>query len=320
PPPPVNTTPAIPQPHLQREQLPVAFQIPPPPISVVSVPPVSISPNRTTVFLPGDASRPLLGQGLFKIVPDEEDEAEALRAAIALERSYATETNPLDLNLDGDLISSVITYENQDDRFRAIEATKNGASSSGSKITSQSRNDKQEINDDEASEFGNLGPSRDVVIVGSDIVFEPLPSAKAAKAKAEAAEVAAAAAGNTPLLEDDTNRASVSSTASKKNPGFLERSATIGGVLPTMGTEEYLERTDDKEEYSYGLHGDRRTLEGLSSSTPKVIHPPSMTSLSQSAQGDIVASPALPPSTPGISQGALSPPPVIKATRPNMKS
>ncbi|KAF9384643.1 hypothetical protein CPB97_005487, partial [Podila verticillata] len=135
----------------------------------------------------------------------------------------------------------------------------------------QSEGDKQELEDDETSST----PSR-VVIVGSDIVFEPLPSVKAAAAAAAAAGVSVDSKAPTPPPEPKSSGAALEAVSSPSSrPSTLTRMATIGRILPTMGTEEYLERTDDKEEYSFGLHGDRRDMVGSpSSSAGAPVAPP----------------------------------------------
>ncbi|KAG0021447.1 hypothetical protein BGZ80_002364 [Entomortierella chlamydospora] len=322
---------------------------PPPPSSVAVSQARSISPDPTTVFLPGDASRPLLGQGLFKIVPDAEDEEESKRAAAAAEQPSSS-IAPLELNLDGDLISSVITYENQDQRFQALETSRTNTpthNASASGMGRQGFDDKQEL-DEEDDDLGSSQQDtpHDIVIVGSDIVLEPLPSEKA-RAKAKAIADAANASQDAATENDRKHEPlpSTSSPASRNQAGpvgrGLQRVATIGSVLPTMGTEEYLERTDDKEEYSFGLHGDRRALAGSSDSMPKVVHPPTMTSLGRGAQGDIVSSAPTSSSTtttatarshsvpspvvehPNHTPDATSavvPPPLARSTKPGLKN
>ncbi len=123
-----------------------------------------------------------------------------------------------------------------------------------------------------------------VEIVGSDIVFEPLPSVKAATKAAQRASVA-------DLVDTETNGENsahsqtsatsiVSATPASSivgvtenfgqqvvgeplSPKSLQRGTTIGMAFSTIGTEEYLEPTDDKEEYGFGLHGNRRRWQGL---------------------------------------------------------
>ncbi|KAF9169365.1 hypothetical protein BGX21_010480 [Mortierella sp. AD011] len=343
PPMPVSSVPQ--QSHYQQ-------QVAPPSSSVAVSQARSISPDPTTVFLPGDASRPLLGQGLFKIVPDAEDEEEAKRGAAAAEQPSSS-MSPLELNLDGDLISSVITYENQDQRFQALETSRTNTpthNASASGMGRQGFNDKQEL-DEEDDDLGcsQQDTPHDIVIVGSDIVLEPLPSEKA-RAKAKAIADAANASQDAATENDRQHEPlpSTSSSAGRNQAGpagrGLQRVATIGSVLPTMGTEEYLERTDDKEEYSFGLHGDRRAIAGSSGSMPKVIHPPTMTSLGLSAQGDIVSSAPISSSTttttttatagshsvpspvveyPNHTPDATSatvPPPLARSTKPSLKN
>lgn len=264
--------------------------------------------------MPGDSSRPLLGQGLFKIVPDAEDvEEEKLHAAAARQGTNSTTLQSVELNLGGDFLSSVINYENQEQRFEALENRANsGANSrdnsgpSSREITvptvdgpaseiqeytrstayhdrsagkqrqstqhDHSEGDKQELDGDEMPS----APSP-VVIVGSDIVFEPLPSVKAAAAAAAAAGISADSKTSTHPPEPKSNVPASEAVSSPSPPtSTLTRMATIGKVLPTMGTEEYLERTDDKEEYSYGLHGHRRDTVGSpsASSAPPIVPPP----------------------------------------------
>ncbi|KAF9404484.1 hypothetical protein BGZ94_004138, partial [Podila epigama] len=277
---------------------------------------VSPSSNRSTasnpIFLPGDSSRPLLSQGLFKIVPDAEDIQEETRNAVAAQIGDTTTTTSshllsVELSLGGDFLSSVIQYENQEQRFKALEDRENSlhvetgtstpqertvALSDGpageiqaytqdstyhDRSVGKSRNnrvvqgDKQEVDsgydaDVPAVQYQMQTPGvytdvvvsstadSPVVIVGSDIVFEPLPSAKAASLAAGTVAATTTAATTT------TAPAAETSSVDKKNPSTsyedasarpaAKRTATIGAVLPTMGTEEYLERTNDKEEWN----------------------------------------------------------------------
>lgn len=245
-------------------------------------------------------------------MPDAEDVEEEKRAAAA--RQGGTDSTPLqsvELNLGGDILSSVINYKNQEQRFEALEHQTNGANSrrnnglssreitvpivngpageiqeytrtstyddrSASKQSQsaqhvQGEGDKQELEDDETSSM----PSP-VVIVGSDIVFEPLPSMKAAAAAvAAAAGVSVDSKAPTPPESKSSGTSSEAVSSPSSCPSTLTRMTNIGRILPTMGTEEYLERTDDKEEYSFGLHGDRRDIVGPpSSSVASPIAPP----------------------------------------------
>lgn len=246
-------------------------------------------------------------------MPDAEDVEEEKRAAAARQGGIdSTALQSVELHLGGDFLSSVINYENQEQRFEALEHQANGANSRGNSGPSsaeitvpivdgpageiqeytrtsvyhdrsagkqnqraqhvQGEGDKQELEDDETSST----PSP-VVIVGSDIVFEPLPSMKAAAAAAAAAaDVSVNSKAPTPPPEPKSSgTASEAVSSPSSRPSTLTRMATIGRILPTMGTEEYLERTDDKEEYSFGLHGDRRDMVGSpSSSAAAPIAPP----------------------------------------------
>ncbi|KAF9949215.1 hypothetical protein BGZ72_008975 [Mortierella alpina] len=416
------------QPPPSLQQVPVSFPQPPPaldssiPISVAS--PTSTTPDAGSIFLPGDATRPLLGQGLFKIVPDAEDEEEAKRALKVAGSGVVNDSSvvpPLDLHLGGDFLSSVIQYQNQDQRFQALEAS-NGTSTipvimdntatESSTVTppkletaadvvaarlaghsnappaseapangefqeyrreggyhdrlagqkdrpkNQPRylldkeevmNDKQELQESQAdgsrvqSSQQGQQPS-EVVIVGSDIVFEPLPSAKAAAKAAQRASTAgldAETSGENSVHNQSSATSIVSATPASSavglaekseqqvaseplSPTSLQRGTTIGMALPTIGTEEYLERTDDKEEYSFGLHGDRRALAGSSGDSAVVMHPPTVTALANEAQGDIVHRKAQEQPLAGSSTSveastpSLVPPPIARSTKPKM--
>ena len=285
--------------------------------------------------MPGDASRPLLGQGLFKIVPDAEDEEEARRAAAARSSNGSTSDGrvqlDMDMSLGGDLLSSVITYENQDDRFRALEVTQPGQPALSKR---RSAGHKQELDESYQHELPEpRNASQEIVIVGSDIVLEPLPSVKAAAA------AAAKGAGNS---SHDSAAGSSSSNETGTYKSKLSRHATIGTVLPTMGTEEYLERTDDKEEYSAGLHGSSFAGSSAAPSVKSVVvHPPTRTELGKAAQGDILGMTTLetqsPPETSTVVPDALStsstvysssasssatsstvPPPLARSTKPKL--
>ncbi|KAG0355236.1 hypothetical protein BGZ54_001248 [Gamsiella multidivaricata] len=368
---PYQATPAFQQQQqpIMQFQAPVSF--PPPqlpattaasssvvPVTTTSTSTRPITPEASTIFLPGDASRPLLGQGLFKIVPDAEDHEEANRvsAVVATPDSVHTTNTPLqlDLNINENLLSSVITYENQDQRFQALEARRaEGSTSSAGPLFVAGKeehfNEKQELDEEDYQQDG-----RQVVIVGSDIVLEPLPSAKAASKAAQKAALAVAtvtapgADSSIPQTEPAPSSSSVQSgqqqsqTSQRSSTGAsvnadptvrpkLNRVATIGSALPTMGTEEYLERTDDKEEYSFGLHGDRRVMAGSSAEgVQQVVHPPTRTELGEGAQGGfedvtagassagdagVVGSQAAAAMTPL----AKAPPPIARNTRPNVK-
>ncbi|KAF9330487.1 hypothetical protein BGZ91_000115, partial [Linnemannia elongata] len=99
----------------------------------------------------------------------------------------------------------------------------------------------------------------------------------------------------------------------------------------------YLERTDDKEEYSARLHGDRESST-VASPRPmtNVIHPPRVGELSKEAQGGIVdiGTPITPnailPTTtveeaaasvisPPRSSTPATPPPLRLSTKPKFK-
>ncbi|KAF9566010.1 hypothetical protein EC968_003947, partial [Mortierella alpina] len=420
------------------QQVPVPYSQPPPsldtsvPISVAS--PTTATPDAGSIFLPGDATRPLLGQGLFKIVPDAEDEEEAKRA-LRLAGSGTTVNDssvvpPLDLHLGGDFLSSVIQYQNQDQRFQALEAgtgnstvhvpsidpamesstssttppkletaadvvaarlasNSNAPASNppaseefqeyrreggyhdrlaGQKDRPKNRPrylvDKEEVMDDkqelrEIQADDSRGQSKnqqgqepsDVVIVGSDIVLEPLPSVKAAAKAAQRASMAVLdteTSGENSTHDQTSSTSIVSATPASStvalaensgqqvagepvSPRTLQRGTTIGMALPTIGTEEYLERTDDKEEYSFGLHGDRRALAGSSDGSAVVMHPPTVTALADEAQGDIVYSTAQEVPSPSSASASASasaaqlssassivPPPIARSTKPKM--
>ncbi|KAF9360056.1 hypothetical protein BGX34_007993 [Mortierella sp. NVP85] len=337
----------VPPPYqAQRTQLqpPVSLQptaVVPPSISATPIPTSvqqarAVSPEPNSIFLPGDASRPLLGQGLFKIVPDAEDEEEARRAVAARSNNGSTSDGrvqlDMDMSLGGDLLSSVITYENQDDRFRALEATQPGQPALSKR---RSAGHKQELDESDQQELPEpRNASQEIVIVGSDIVLEPLPSAKAAAA------AAAKVAGNS---SHDSAAGSSSSNETGTYKSKLTRHATIGAVLPTMGTEEYLERTDDKEEYSAGLHGGSSFAGSSAAPSIKsvIVHPPTRTELGKAAQGDILGVTTLetqsPPETSTLVPDALTtsstvysssasssatsstaPPPLARSTKPKL--
>ncbi|KAI1315441.1 hypothetical protein EDD11_000774 [Mortierella claussenii] len=308
----------------------------------------STTPEPSGVFLPGDASRPLLGQGLFKIVPDVEDQEEARRGLTAAEAatgstaaagdhpSTADSVQPVQLNLGDDFLSSVINYETQDERFQALEARQGTtAMQNGSNLNAATRNTesarprymvekeehssgKQELDekDQEEGNFSVQSTSSLIVIVGSDIVLEPLPSVKAAaKAAAAAAATGGQTASQTTGQDADQDTTQAASHEGATNIGGamatspaqssherpltqgsivgekvlpkLHRVATIGAPLPTLGTEENLERTDDKEEYLFMLHGRRSDLAGSSPNSTPVVHPPTTVSLAEGFQGDM---------------------------------
>ncbi|KAF9274779.1 hypothetical protein BGZ68_000373 [Mortierella alpina] len=331
----------------------------------------------------------------------------------------------MDLHLGGDFLSSVIQYQNQDQRFQALEAgsgtitvhvpMNDTATESGigppppppkletaadvvaARIAGNSQApapeppateefqeyrreggyidrlagqkdrpknqpryllDKEEVVDEkqeleevqaEGSQKQSSQPGEqpsDVVIVGSDIVLEPLSSAKAA-AKAEQRDFMAAVETETSGENSAHSQSSATSIVSATpassvvghaensgqplageplSPRTLKRGTTIGMALPTIGTEEYLERTDDKEEYSFGLHGDRRALAGSSDDSAVVRHPPTVTALANEAQGDIVHSKAQEVPSESSSSAVLStssssslvPPPIARSTKPKM--
>ncbi|KAF9919006.1 hypothetical protein BX616_002975 [Lobosporangium transversale] len=324
------------QPTIGQWQASASFPPPPQTSSPTVIQPKSTTPDACNVFLPGDASRPLLGQGLFKIVPDAEDEEMTQQAIteerIAVSKSIDTpnDIQLLQLNLGDEFLKSVMTFENQDQRFQNLEADRAVSPvlhpSNQSEVYPDMRNalsdgkglqnDKQELNEYFHEQQDEQPP---IVIVGSDIVLEPLPSAKAA---AMAAREAASNPSITPSVtkapSQESLRLQKPSTIENVKPS-LHRKATIGAMLPTMGTEEYLERTDDKEEYSFGLHGDRRTLAGSSLDSAPITHPPTMVSLAEGAQGDILSvdEPVMASSI--FVAGGAPPPPLIRSTKPNAK-
>ncbi|KAF9190488.1 hypothetical protein BGZ51_008527 [Haplosporangium sp. Z 767] len=395
-------------------------------ISVTNAKPAA--PEVGSIFLPGDISRPLLGQGLFKIVPDAEDEEEAKLAMAAAAAAAATAPNPivqqqqpppLDLNLGENFLSAVISGGSQDRQLQSMSsssaASSPSASSSsvaaitvncdstmsvlndppsfrnsiltspyqgqGTSTESAARpegvvtnsesheyrreighhdrligqkgrpnnnprflidregvaNDKQELSEGEAvTRTERLGHGRDkeesgVVIVGSDIVLEPLPSVKAA---AKAAQEAAATKGEpdptrVPEIPANGDGQATRRCSIRPSSPTMRRDATIGEMLPTMGTEEYLERTDDKEEYNIGLHGDRQAMVGSSMGAAPIIHPVTTAVLAEEAQGDIVHSGApgaplsLTTTATALETEALpviaTPPPIVRSTKPKLK-
>ncbi|KAG0323616.1 hypothetical protein BGZ99_002671 [Dissophora globulifera] len=324
-----------------HQQLPVSF---PPPHSAMAPAPSSSAPNTSAtntraatpesapIYLPGDTTRPLLGQGLFKIVPDAEDEEESSRATIASKSSggghsaqgSSNSALPLDLNLADGFLDAVISYENQDQRFMALQASRDGQSSKSRILL-----DKEEVIH-EKQELDGRGQRADItqqdekddasriVIVGSDIVLEPLPSAKAAARLSANLSIATDTDKGTTASRLDQLKQE--SSAKPNRPG-LERTTTIGKALPTIGTEEYLERTDDKEEYSYGQHGDRRAMAGSSTGSPvaEIVHPPTRTLLDERAEGDIVVN-VVDRSISPVAAPVLDrvPPPLARSTKPKM--
>lgn len=156
--------------------------------------------------------------------------------------------------------------------------------------------DKEEYVDKQQQQHVQNGPSStsqqssEPVIVGSDIVFEPLPSVKAARERSNHNRgLDSTSSSSSSLLHNNPKQAPTKETGQLKSIGSPSKAPTLGEVLPTMGTEEYLERTDDKEEYSVRLHGARESST-VASPTPttNVIHPTRMGELSMEAQGGIV--------------------------------
>ncbi|KAF9918418.1 hypothetical protein FBU30_000215 [Linnemannia zychae] len=321
------------------------------------------TPESESIFLPGDSSRLLLSQGLYKIVPDaEEEEEEARRAAAAVSATSAhagsTSAAVMDLNLGGDFLSSVLNFSNQGPTNTFSSLSQGLATNIPAPIAAPVVNgggqpvrqqpgyhdrqagqkdrpnnqprylvDKEEYLDGVQGQNGSVTTAAtstvntEPVIVGSDIVFEPLPSVKAARKKQN--------------LTDDTNsrQSSSSSLLNNTNPSkepmrakpisSLVRAPTLGEMLPTMGTEEYLERTDDKEEYNAKLHG-ARELAGSPGPSTNIVHPTQVGELSKEAEGGIVdigtpISPnaILPPSSPRSS--TPTPPPLRLSTKPKFK-
>ncbi|KAF9550127.1 hypothetical protein EC957_001613 [Mortierella hygrophila] len=381
--------------HHHIQQPPVAYQ-PPPPAAQVTVPttvaavatpasPRSPTPESGSIFLPGDSSRLLLSQGLFKIVPDAEDEEEAKRAAEAAATTSQGGPNPalpMDLNLGGDFLSSVLNFSNHQgpsntSMFSSIPPgasavaapVVNGGAGVGSgaqgghavrqqpgyhdrqagqKDRPQNRPrylvDKEEYVTEQQQQHAQNEPSSnsrqsgEPVIVGSDIVFEPLPSVKAARERSsQNSGLDSTSSSSSSLLNNNTKQAPTKGSDQPKLIRGLSRAPTLGEILPTMGTEEYLERTDDKEEYSARLHGARESSTVASpTSATNVIHPARVGELSKEAQGGIVdigtpISPnaILPTATVGgAATGVISPPrsstpatppPLRLSTKPKFK-
>ncbi|KAF8947216.1 hypothetical protein BGZ47_009939 [Haplosporangium gracile] len=406
PPPPVSVASVshVPPPpsHQHIQQQPVAYQ-PPPPATQATIPttvaavatsavPRSPTPESGSIFLPGDSSRLLLSQGLFKIVPDAEDEEEAKRAAEAAVAASSSQAGPnpalsMDLNLGGDFLSSVLNYSNRNEPSNtntfssipqappaAAAPVANGGAGSGAqgqpvrqqpgyhdrqagqkdRPKNQPRYlvDKEEYVDKQQQQQQHVqnGPSSNCqqnngepVIVGSDIVFEPLPSVKAARERSNLNDGPDSSSTSSSSLLNNNNKSSSNSQVATKEIGQtrptrnLSRAPTLGEILPTMGTEEYLERTDDKEEYSARLHGARESST-VASPTPtkNVIHPTRVGELSKEAQGGIVdiSTPITPnailPTTIAVEGAAtgvihprsstpVTPPPLCLSTKPKFK-
>lgn len=176
------------------------------------------------------------------------------------------------------------------------------------------------------------------MIVGSDIVFEPLPSVKAARERSSHNRgLDSTSSSSSSLLNSNTKQAPTKESGQLKPIGSLSRAPVLGEVLPTMGTEEYLERTDDKEEYSVRLHGARESSTvGSPTPTTNVIHPARMGELSMEAQGGIVdiGTPITPNAILPMSEGEgaavvvispprsstpATPPPLRLSTKPKFK-
>ncbi|KAG0207625.1 hypothetical protein BGX33_006752 [Mortierella sp. NVP41] len=388
------------QQHHHQQQQQVAYMPPPPPSATqTTVPtttaaaPRAVTPESGSIFLPGDSSRLLLSQGLFKIVPDAEDEEEAQRAAVASTSQLGPSPDlGVDLHLGGDFLSSVLNYSSyqgsngNNNTFKSFSqaeasnipaATTNGTTVAdpGANGVSQSQGqqarqqpgyhdrhagekdrpnnqprylvDKEEvIREHQGQQNGVTSTtattttatttqqqSAEPVIVGSDIVLEPLPSVKAARKRGELTGGPDSTQSSSSSLLNSNNNQDSATALPQENPQVrktqvLDRAPTLGEVLPTMGTEEYLERTDDKEEYSARLHGSREP------STSTVVHPARLGELSKEAQGGIVdigtpitpnailsvATATMPsptavrPSTPV--RGVSTPPPLPLSTKP----
>jgi len=357
----------------QQQQHPVIF--PPPPAASAR----ASTPESTSLFLPGDASRPLLGQGLFKIVPDSEDDDEAsrVRAAVAAAATAAATDDqrpesrasvpPLDLNLGGDFLSSVLNYENQDQRFQSLRAMSERAQDQqqlrpvtpsvediANTMTSEEfeeykrtpgyhdrlagqkdrpKNQPRYLVDKEEVVGGqranqHIRDESEIVIVGSDVVLEPLPSAKAAAAAAS--ESGSARATPSPYHPSQqrqsypvgmTDSGVQSPLKEQKTPRTsLTRQATIGDFLPTIGTEEYLERTDDKEEYSFGIHGDASSSVdgGASGVTTPLIHHPATRIAPAVGAALLQADGFSPPVSPASSAAAVAYRPMADLSRPSI--
>ncbi|KAG0042724.1 hypothetical protein BGZ83_000135 [Gryganskiella cystojenkinii] len=383
--------------HHQQQQ-PVSFPHPPPPAAAVApvTPARSPRPESVPIFLPGDASRPLLGQGLFKVVPDAEDEEEEARAGAALAAAaaaaatpdnrplssssrpssgYLQANPPLDLNLGGDFLSSVLNYENQDQRFQSLRAMSERPMTptvpeedlqgsmtreefeeykrtpgyhdrlAGQKDRPRNQPrfliDKEEIADEQqkwghSRSGSNMRDESEIVIVGSDVVLEPLPSAKASSSNNRPRVITSVqnrgqdedeeSLKSNPYhpsqhqqgypLASPTSSSAAQSPTSEPRRTTLARQPTLGDFLPTMGTEEYLERTDDKEEYSFGLHGDASSSAdgGTSASasraaTPLIHHPATRIAPAKGAaalQADAF-SPPVSPASPSSTTAAYRP-------------
>ncbi|KAG0281812.1 hypothetical protein BGZ95_009749 [Linnemannia exigua] len=356
PPPPTPTQQQPAQQHVQQQQQQqqqqVAYQ-PPPSLTTqasslttaalaAAATPRPVTPESGSIYLPGDSSRLLLSQGLYKIVPDAEDEEEAARAADAsTSLAGPTPVLSMDLNLGGDFLSSVLNYSKHpgpsNNTFNSlsprstsiVSAEANGGAGesevqgqvvrhqpgyhdrhAGQKDRPKNQPrflvDKEEYVAEGHGQNGVLATTTSAsttngepVIVGSDIVFEPLPSVKAARARNSLhGGLDSTGSSSSSLLNNNPNndnQASANGGVKPKGVSSLARAPTLGAFLPTMGTEEYLERTDDKEEYSVRLHGAR---ESSMSPTPttNVIHPARLGELSKEAQGGIVdiSSPIIP--------------------------
>ncbi|KAG0080769.1 hypothetical protein BGZ90_011352 [Linnemannia elongata] len=397
----IASVPHVPPPpsHQHIQQQPVAYQ-PPPPTTQATVPPTvaavatstaprSPTPESGSIFLPGDSSRLLLSQGLFKIVPDAEDEEEAKRSAEAAATTSQAGPNSvlsMDLNLGGDFLSSVLSFSNHQgpsntNSFSSIPqgssavaapvvngggagvGAGSGSGAQGGQAVRQQPGyhdrqagqkdrpknqprylvDKEEYVDEQQQQHVQNEPSStsqlssEPVIVGSDIVFEPLPSVKAARERSNGG-LDSTWSSSSSLLNNNTKQAAPTKENSQpKLIRSLSKVPTLGEMLPTMGTEEYLERTDDKEEYSARLHGDRESST-VASPRPmtNVIHPPRVGELSKEAQGGIVdiGTPITPnailPTTtveeaaasvisPPRSSTPATPPPLRLSTKPKFK-
>ncbi|KAG0269135.1 hypothetical protein DFQ27_004708 [Actinomortierella ambigua] len=279
-----------------------------------------VKEEKKPIYLPADASRPLLSQGLFKIVPDADDEAEQAAAAQAKARASGDDDDDDDNNDDAGQGNTEDNRPSRNDSEELVSVPIPGALELVSSVrgrVEQHQMQRRGVNDG--------ARPREPVIVGSDIVLQPLPSElkrmnsmgaqspltssstatstttttattstafgtgtglavpltppaitlsmgrdrstsvatpSLASAVLAAANAAAASFHGHPGQGSNgsypNSRASTPYSATT-SPLFSHpsRVATLGDALPTMGTEEYLERTDDKEEYNSSVHGEK---------------------------------------------------------------
>ncbi|KAG0242726.1 hypothetical protein BGW41_003622 [Actinomortierella wolfii] len=308
--------------------------------------------EKPPIYLPADSSRPLLSQGLFKIVPDDDDEAELAAVAAAQARASGegetiqggNHNNGNDGQKDGDELVSV-----------PIPGALELVSSVRGRVE-QHQMQQQSMNDG--------AKPREPVIVGSDIVLQPLPSelkrmnsqraqspsltstgttitsTTTATSSANTQEAGAGAgavtvppaisltvggdrtssSAHTPSLASAVlaaaNAAAASFSSPSSNGGYHDsrtspsystatsplfsqpsRTNTLGEALPTMGTEEYLERTDDKEEYNSSVHGEK-VSDGSMLLRDRPFSPVSIGSSNNGSQSGYVASPVSVPVSP----------------------